>query len=227
MSGSACSTRSGQPAGTGKQSPAANLEQDAGAVRRVLVQDPGFLGSKWETGAARGPVLVGLCGLPGTGKSHFARELLKRAPLVVLESDRLRKVLVLKPKYTRGEHARVFNVCHLLIEEYLAQGRRVLFDATNLTENAREPLYRITARLGCPLVLVGFTAPQDLVRQRLAQRVPGRNHVEFSDATWQIHCRMRPFEEAIGRPHIMVDTSQDISVSLDQVVEMVSTPDGA
>jgi predicted kinase len=145
--------------------------------------------------------------------------------MVVLETDRLRKVLVPKPKYTRGEHSRVFKVCHLLIEEYLSQGRRVMFDATNLTENAREPLYQIAGTLRCPLVLLGFTAPRELVKRRLVQRVPGQHQGDFSDATWQIHCRMRPFEEAIARPHIMVDTSQDISPALDHVVGMISNPD--
>ncbi|PKB78552.1 MAG: hypothetical protein BZY88_17845 [SAR202 cluster bacterium Io17-Chloro-G9] len=224
MSGSGSSARSGGPVRSLEQNSAPRLLQDALTLRQVLTKDIRFPDPRGGKGAFGGPVLVALCGLPGTGKSHFARELLKKVALVVLETDRLRKVLVPKPKYTRGEHARVFRVCHLLIEEYLTQGQRVLFDATNLTEQARGPLYQIADRLGCSLALVGFTAPRDLVKQRLSQRVPGRNHGDFSDATWQIHCRMRPFEEAIQRPHIMVDTSQDISQALDQVLAMISNP---
>ena len=214
---------SGRP-GTKEHGSGGRLAQDADTLRRVLNEEIVSPGSQGETGAFESPVLVALCGLPGTGKSHFARELLKRLDLVVLETDRLRKVLVPKPKYTRGEHARVFGVCHLLIEEFLTQGWRVLFDATNLTEKAREPLYQIAARLGCPLVLAGFTAPLQLVKQRLSHRVPGQDHGDFSDATWQIHCRMRPFEEPIQRRHLMVDSSQDITPALDQVVSMVTNP---
>ena len=200
------------------------LVQDADTLRSVLNKEIGFPGSRVETGTGGSPVLVALCGLPGTGKSHFARELVKKVPLLVLETDRLRKVLVPKPKYTRGEHARVFDVCHFLIDEYLTQGGRVLFDATNLTEKAREPLYQIAARLGCPLVLAGFTAPRQLVKQRLSHRVPGQGHGDFSDATWQIHCRMRPYEEPIQRRHLIVDSSQDITPALNQVVSMVTNP---
>ena len=165
--------------------------------------------------------MIALCGLPGTGKSYFAGELLKRLDLVVLETDRLRKALVTSPKYTRGEHARVFSVCHLLIEEYLTLGYRVLFDATNLTEQARTPLYQIAGRLNCPLFLVGLTAPGHLVRQRLDRRATGRNQGDYSDATWRIHRRMAPFEEPIARPHVMVDSSRDIGPFLDRVVEVV------
>ena len=165
--------------------------------------------------------MIVLCGLPGTGKSSFAGELLKRLDLVVLETDRLRKALVTLPKYTSGEHARVFSVCHLLIEEYLTLGYRVLFDATNLTEQARTPLYQIAGRLDCPLFLVGLTAPSHLVKQRLGRRAAGRNPGDYSDATLQIHRRMAPFEEPIARPHVMVDSSRDIGPFLDRVVELV------
>jgi len=172
-------------------------------------------------------VLVALCGLPGTGKSYFARELIKRTHMLVLETDRLRKILVAKPKYTPGEHRRVFRACYLLIEEYLGQGERVLFDATNLTEDFRQPLYHIAEKREAQLVMVGFTAPQSVVRERLAARASrralGRDPIGYSDATWRIHSRMRPFEEPIRRDHLLVDSSKDITESLDQVLAQISS----
>ena len=96
-----------------------------------------------------------------------------------------------------------------------------MFDATNLTEQARTPLYQIADRLDCPLFLVGLTAPSPLVKHRLGRRVTGRNQGDYSDATWQIHRRMAPFEEPIARQHVMVDSSRDIGPFLDQVVELV------
>lgn len=170
-----------------------------------------------------GPKLVALCGLPGTGKSHFARELVKRIPMLVLESDRLRKILVAKPKYTPGEHRRVFRVCYLLIDEYLEKGKKVLLDATNLTEDFRQPIYYIAEKREARLVLVGFTAPQTLVRERLADREMGRDPAGYSDATWRIHNRMRPFEEPIERDHLLVDSSKDISGPLELVVAQLSS----
>ena len=65
--------------------------------------------------APTGGALVALCGLPGTGKSHFAAALARRLPCLVLSSDRLRKILVPQPRYTRGEHARVFRAAHALL----------------------------------------------------------------------------------------------------------------
>ena len=108
-------------------------------------------------------------------------------PLLVLESDRLRKVLSPNPRYTRGESHRLFAACHLLIEEYLIQDRLVLLDATNLTEDFRQPLYDIAQRVSVPLVLVRLTAPQEVVRQRLSDRGAGMHPSDYSDAGWLIY----------------------------------------
>lgn len=196
------------------------LAQDASALRSVLDPEVGH-----QRRSGREPVLVALCGLPGTGKSHFARELVKRTQMLVLESDRLRKILVARPKYTPGEHRRVFRACYLLIEEYLGRGLKVLFDATNLTEDFRQPLYHIADEREARLVMVGFTAPLSLVRERLADRALGRDPIGYSDATWRIHSRMRPFEEPIQRDHLLVDSSKDITEPLDRVVAQIYSGD--
>ena len=166
---------------------------------------------------------MALCGLPGTGKTHFASKLTELVSLVVLESDRLRKLLVPKPKYTPSEHSRVFNACHVLIEDILGQGRRVLFDATNLTESFRQPLYRICDRLSVPLILVRLTAPRDVVRGRLENRSRGLQPTNYSDADWLIYCRLSPYEEPVRRPHFTVESPRDFSPVLEDVARLVAS----
>ncbi len=170
------------------------------------------------------PLLVVFSGLPGTGKSHFARSLTARLPLVVLESDRLRRTMVAKPQYTPEEHGRVFSACHLLIEEFLSEGRRVLFDATNLTENFRQPLYDIAERTSSPLIVVRFTAPQGVVRKRLESRLAGANPGDNSEAGWTVYCKMAPFEQPIPRGHLTVDSSASTSWALEQIVRQAVNP---
>ena len=192
------------------------LAHDAAALRNVLALETVDPTEKF-------PVLVALCGLPGTGKSHFARELTKRVPMLVLETDRLRKVLVPSPRYTPEEHRRVFLACYTLLQEYLIQGQRVLFDATNLTEDFRKPIYHIAEQSSSRLVLARFTAPKNLVRQRLTSRSNGEDLLGYSDATWVVHSRMRPFEEPIRRTHLLVDSSKDITGPLGQVMKQIGS----
>ena len=190
------------------------ISRDAALLSRELERSAEFAQAQSSTGGR----LVVLSGLPGTGKTHFAGELTRRAAFVVLETDRLRKLLVPKPKYTPGEHRRVFRVCHHLIEEYLGQGCRVLFDATNLTEKFRNPLRLISQRLGTPMTLVWLTAPRETVRIRLEDRSAGGDPANHSDADWLIYCRMAPYEEPIQGKHLMVDSSKDTAESVEDIL---------
>ena len=195
--------------------------QTAIPLRKVLLEDIDHIQPSPVDKPLPKPFLIVMTGLPGTGKSHFAKKLRTRLPLLVMESDRLRKALVPNPKYTAAESARLFAACHLLIEEFLRQGRRVLFDATNLTEKFRQPLHLIARRTGAPLLIVRCTAPREVVRSRLSERGAGAHPSDYSDAGWLIYSRMSPYEEAVQGRHLNVDSSQDISGAVEEVVRLV------
>lgn len=209
---------------------AGQLLRDAARLREILERDDaagkGILAGQPSPINRESPMLVALVGLPGTGKSYFAKGLTQRVSFLVLESDRLRKALVPQPVYSPGEHSRVFAACHLLIEEYLAQGRRVLFDATNLTESFRRPLYHIADKLSVPLVLVRLTAPRKTVRRRLANRAGGLHVADNSDADWLVYCRLSPYEEPIRLRHFDVDSSRDISPVIEEIARIAGGSSG-
>ena len=189
-------------------------DDDAARLRTVLLSDARAAGLRPGS-----PKLLMLAGLPGAGKSTFAREVTSRCPFLTLESDRLRKALVGRPQYTPDEHRRVFRACHRLLDELLGQGYPLLFDATNLTERNRGPVYAIARKRGARLAIAVVTAPPEIVRQRLRNREAGLDPETWSDAGWDIHSRMAPAWEPVKRPHIAVDTSGDITRALRQVLD--------
>ncbi|MFC2060414.1 AAA family ATPase, partial [Chloroflexota bacterium] len=83
------------------------------------------------------PAFIAVSGLPGTGKSYFCSQLAKRLPLVVLESDVLRKALFSSPSYGLKESSHLFRTIHRLIEDLLKRGMSLILDATNLSERYR------------------------------------------------------------------------------------------
>ncbi len=189
--------------------------QDVSDVERLA----GSLGPLPEP-AAR-PALVVMSGLPGTGKTYFCDRLSKRLPLVILESDSLRKVLFSSPTYSAEESFHLFQTIHRLIEQLLRKRVSLILDATNLSERHREYLYSIANRLDVKLVLARVKAPPKIVQARLKRRL---EHPEGnSDADWATYQKMKASVETIHRQHYTVDTSQDITPTLDKLVKEIES----
>jgi len=166
------------------------------------------------------PAFVAVSGLPGTGKSYFCSKLAERLPIVILESDALRKALFASPSYSPQESAHLFRAIRLLIERLLRRGNSIILDATNLSERNREYLYNIADRLGVKLILVRVEAPPWVVRERLETR--WENLESKSDADWTIYQKMKSSVQKIRRNHYAVDTSQDITPVLNKIVREVT-----
>ncbi len=184
-------------------------DDDAARLRTALLADIRAVGLR-----PGNPRLLMLAGLPGTGKSAFAREVASRCPFLTLESDRLRKTMAARPEYTAAENRRLFDACHWLISEFLRQGYPLLWDATNINERARRPVYDIARRRGAPLAVVVVTAPPETVRQRLRDREAGLDPETWSDAGWDIYSRMAQAWEPVKRRHLSVNTAGDITPAL-------------
>ena len=163
------------------------------------------------------PFIVAVSGLPGTGKSFVSQRLREKLQAIILESDALRKVLYPHPAYTAEESAHLFASIHTLISRLLEKGVPVILDATNLSEHNREYLYNIAKHLGAKLIMVKVKAPQDVVKQRLAERRAAATGK--SDADWTIYQKLKPTEENIRRKHYVIDTSQDISPIIGKIVK--------
>ena len=169
------------------------------------------------------PYLIVVSGLPGTGKTHFSRHLAERIPLVVLNSDAMRKTLVVNPTYTPAESGRVFTAAHALLNELLTSGVPVLFDATNLVESSRRHLYRLSRDSGANIALIHMHASDVVVRRRLQVRQRGRETGDNSDADWEVYLKLRETKEPIRRPHLVLDTSNEaISTSVERALKWLS-----
>ncbi len=81
--------------------------------------------------------LIMLVGIPGSGKSAWAKEFIKTHPhYIVHSSDELRKELY-GDVNAQGKNGELFTILHKRINKDLEEGKSVIYDATNLKKRRR------------------------------------------------------------------------------------------
>jgi predicted kinase len=106
------------------------------------------------------PTLFIPIGIPGCGKSTWARKVIDNA--VIVSSDGIRKELFASlvaandPQVKQTANARVFTIFHERIAAALKLGLDVIADATNLTSDSRRKLRDIAADHGAVVHYVLF-----------------------------------------------------------------------
>ena len=115
------------------------------------------------------PVLIGLFGLPGSGKSEIARCLADRLPLVVLATDaiRLRRGLPSGP----ATHAVMYDAAVVL----LRQSFGIVWDGLHLGRTDRDRFREFAREHGALCFLIQATASDEILRRRLASRIARPN----------------------------------------------------
>lgn len=82
------------------------------------------------------PKLIILCGIPGSGKTTYAKEYIKQHGGIHLSSDLIRKELY-GHESTQGNPNEVFTLMQSRAIEALNNGTTVVYDATNITRKDR------------------------------------------------------------------------------------------
>lgn len=110
--------------------------------------------------------IVLLVGLPGSGKSTYARALGVNA----VSSDEIRRMLA-DDAAIQTIHRKVFATVRYLIHQRLDLGRPVTYvDATNLTVKDRRPYIKLGQLRNCAVEAVFFDVPLEICIERNRQR---------------------------------------------------------
>lgn len=101
------------------------------------------------------PKLIILCGIPGSGKSTYAKNYIKQNPNTIhLSSDAIRKELY-GDENIQGNPGDVFSLMQKRAIESLNNGYNVLYDATNITRKDRSGIIGVCpkfAKIECHII---------------------------------------------------------------------------
>lgn len=116
-----------------------------------------------------------MCGISGSGKTHYARSLEKKGYLR-LSTDLLiwEKTGTELYKLSKEEKNQLFSMCRALVrDEFIAllkSGHKVVIDATHCKRSSRDEMRHICSEIGVKPVFVYCDAEEEELWRRLSQR---------------------------------------------------------
>lgn len=103
------------------------------------------------------PLLIMMCGLPGSGKSSYAESIYVATPFIkkpiIHSSDKLRKEMF-GDESTQGDNQKLFSELHRRIKRDLSNGKDVIYDATNIKKKERIPFLDEIGKIRCYCICV-------------------------------------------------------------------------
>jgi predicted kinase len=136
--------------------------------------------------------LIMVMGLPGSGKTYFAKALAAHIGATHYNSDRIRKEATQAVRYTEADKARVYEDLFARVTEALAQGGTVIVDATFSKAAYRQAYVQWTAAHKVPVHLLYMEAAEAVIAERVGKKRPD------SDADFAVYQKIKADYEPIA-----------------------------
>lgn len=133
------------------------------------------------------PIFVMMVGLPGSGKSTYAKELSRRINAKICGSDAIREELT-GDINSQTSNEEVFKLLHNRIKEHLRNGENVIYDATNINYKRRMSFIQELNKISCEkvCVLMATTYEQCLKNNSLRDRIVPKGVIERMYRTFDV-----------------------------------------
>ena len=181
------------------------------------------------------PLLLITTGLVGTGKTVLAQALARRLGLVVISSDITRKKLagitttehrfeefdtgIYSAEFSRLTYDKMYSEA----KDLLKDGGSVILDASFINAGERVKAKRLAEEVGADFFILECTLDEEIVRQRLAQRL---KEGSVSDGRWAVYePQKRQFEPVVEVPpanHVIIDTSRPVEETVRPIIDRIS-----
>ncbi|MBN1142494.1 MAG: AAA family ATPase [Deltaproteobacteria bacterium] len=171
------------------------------------------------------PALILTCGLMGTGKSVFARELAAATGMAWLRSDAERKELAgidpgakVAVSYGSGLYSsamsdRTYQSLLEKAERSLEKGASAVIDASFSKRRHREPFFQLGRKLGVPVLLAHLSCDRATLLERL--RLREESGQDISDGRRELlDSQARAFEAAVGQGVIEIDSGAELDYNV-------------
>jgi predicted kinase len=148
-------------------------------------------------------MLIMVAGLPGSGKSFFAKRFAEELGAEYISSDALRNEMGLRGKYLPENKTHVYMEMTKRAKELIEKNKSVVLDATFFQKRFREFIYSVAAVSRAPLHLILVQADENIIQQRLS--VPRKD----SEADHSVYLKIKDQFEPIERSFLLLESNNE------------------
>lgn len=161
-------------------------------------------------------MLIIVSGLPGSGKSYFARRLAQKLGAEYINSDATRRAMNAMGRYGFEDKLNVYEEMASRAGDNLRKGRTVVVDATFYHHEMRNLFLTLGKLLHKPICYLEVQAEEGLIQDRLSR--PRTD----SEADYAVYQQLKLQYEAPAEDHLILhSTNENISDLLDEALEYI------
>lgn len=137
-----------------------------------------------------------LIGLPGSGKSFYAKSLSEETGAIIHSSDAIREEL-LGSEEDQSESPKVFELLHCRVKKDLGDGRDVIYDATNINSKRRKAFLQELIKYDCKKIAIFIATPYEkcLERNNTRNRKVPEHVIKRMYMSFNVPCIQEGFDE--------------------------------
>ena len=143
-------------------------------------------------------MIIAVTGLPGTGKTTFARSLAHAVGTIHLNTDIVRHLLHMRGRYQPEDKARVYDALFTKLEDAIKLGKHVVVDGTFYSSELRTRLREVGDKHDIPVTWIELQADEEVIRKRVVR------HREYSEADFDAYQAVKAQYEPIKCMHLVL-----------------------
>lgn len=147
-------------------------------------------------------MLICICGLPGSGKTYFAKHLAQHLGLKSFNTDALRDEIKQLGQYDENSRLAVYNEMAKRAKPLLLKQESLIIDGSFNNNQQRDIIFNLAAECDTKTAFIRCFADEQTSLERVSQKR------EYTEADTRVYYLLKELWEELELPHLSLDSSR-------------------